>query len=122
MQSEHQPSRQPGHPVSEVIQRIVGRPGSLTRLLNQNSGGRTTSESVTPTSVHQEMAQTFPSMYSAPGPSRSLSSYPLEGHPTGRGPTFLARPPKNYLKRVVLVAPGIENVPKGKVQTATAAR
>ena len=123
MQSARQPGHQPGRQVSEVVQRIVGRPSSLTQLLNRGEPARRISESTTSTSVHQEMAQTFPSVYSAPGPSRistpgpsrSLSSYPSRGAPY-RQRVYIPRPPKNFLKRVVLVGPNFENVPKGKVR------
>ena len=116
MQRERQSGRQPGRPVSEVVQRIIGRPGSLTELLNRNSDGEPLRISVTPTSVHQEMAQTFPSVYNAPGPSRSLSTYPVRGTPYQPQRAYIPRPPKNFLKRVVLVAPDTGNVPKGKVR------
>ena len=100
MHSERQPSRTPGRQVSEVVQRIVGRPGSLTQLLNGGEPQRRVAELAASTSVQQEMAQTFPSMYSAPGPSRSLSSYPSRGAPY-RQRAYVPRPPKNFLKRVV---------------------
>lgn len=113
MQNEHHPAAGRCRPaVSEVVQRIVGRSG-LSQLLNRNSNPNP--ESATPTSVQQEMAQTFPGMYRAPGPSRSLSSYPVRGTPY-RQRVYIPRPPKNFLKRIVLVAPDIANVPKGKVR------
>ncbi len=111
MQSERQSG--PCRPVSEVVQRIIGRSG-LSQLMNRNSNPPP--ESATPTSVHQEMAHTFPSMYSAPGPSRSLSSYPIRGTPYGRQRGYIPRPPKNFLKRIVLVNPDVAIVPKGKVR------
>ena len=113
MQSERQPAAGRCRPVSEVVQRIIGRSG-LSQLLNRNSNPLP--ESATPTSVHQEMAQTFPCMYSAPGPSRRVSSYPIRGTPYSRQRVYVPRPPKNFLKRIVLVAPGVAIVPKGKVR------
>ena len=94
-----------------MVQRIVGRPGSLTQLLNGELPRRA-SEVAASTSVQQEMARTFPS---APGPSRSLSSYPSRGVPY-RQRAYVPRPPKNFLKRVVLVAPETAIVPRGKAR------
>ena len=95
--------------VSQVVQRIVGNSTHLARPNLGCSGSSSNSSPSTSTSADGELRSSFPGLYGPRGSRPRPYSLPLK--PRYR---YTPRPPKNFLKQVVLVGPGECTVPRGQ--------
>ena len=108
--SGRSPARLPVPSVSQVVQRIVGNSSGLSHLSRPNVGASGVSAWSAPsTSTDGELRSSFPSLY---GP-RGARPRPYSRPPKPRY-SYTPRPPKNFLKQVVVVGPGVCTVPRGQ--------
>ena len=107
-------------PVSQVVSRIVGNPNGLSQVLSPSAGARagpSSSSSSRPSSsgtgvatTNDELHSSFPGLYGPRGTRRQPYSRP---HPNPKY-SYVPRPPKNFLKQVILVDVGVTSDPRGQ--------
>ena len=102
-------------PVSQVVHRIVGNSSGLSQVVGPRAGPSCSlSQGAGPrdsTSTDHELSRSFPGLY---GPRPGHSRHQPYSRPKPRY-NYKPRPPKNFLKQVVLVGPGVNNVPRGQL-------